>query len=254
MKERNRIMKRYGIIVIFVWLILGCASFGKGRELSPYAPVGIAYVVSNYDISWHGEEPAVSDGSNNPFSNLFNRRRDETKTKISRADELVNEADAILRDTLSRSEIAVFAEKETLVNSRSYAEAEKSRRLEGSGAIKAAGYDFIDFRDKTFPGKLAQETGINSVMYVTFKFAKVMASGIGKQGTMRAQAAMTTLLIDASGKTIYNKTRTLKSADKIPVSGGAYDPDELMELFRSVISDACYDFASVFMSESRTDL
>ncbi|MDR2757844.1 MAG: hypothetical protein LBB78_00520 [Spirochaetaceae bacterium] len=242
-------MRRYGIIVVFIGLILGCATWGKGRALSSYAPVGIVYVASNYDINWHGEEPAASD-ANYLFDNVFAKRRGEEKTKISKADELIDEADTTLRKILSDSGIAVFAEKETLINSRSYAEANINNRLEG-GSVKAEGYHFINFRDKTFPGKLAQETGINSTMYVTFSFTRLMASGIGKSGTMRAQVAMTALIIDASGKTIYNKTRTVKSADKVPVSGGFYDEDELMELFRAAISDACYDFVSVFTAQGR---
>jgi hypothetical protein len=78
-----------------------------------------------------------------------------------------------------------------------------------------------------------------------------MASGIGKRGTMRAQVAMTALIIDASGETLYNKTRTLKSADKISVAGGFYYEDELMELFRTAISDVCYDFVSIFTAPGR---
>jgi hypothetical protein len=241
-------MKRYGIIVVFVWIILGCATFGKGRELSSYAPVGIVYVASNYDINWHGEEPAVSDESNYLFDNIFSKRRAETMTRISKADGLVNEADTLLRKTLSDSGIAAFAEKESMINSRSYTEAKTNRRLERKEFVKAEGYRFINFRDKAFPGALARETGINSTMYVTFNFTKVMASGIGKRGTMRAQVATTALIIDASGKTLYNTTRTLKSADKISVSGGFYDEDELTELFRATISDACYDLVSVFTS------
>jgi hypothetical protein len=229
--------------------MMGCASFGKGRDLSPYAPVGIIYVASNYDINWHGEEPAVSDESEYLFDNLFNRRRSETSTKISKADALIDEADGMLRKILSGSGIAEFAEKETLINSRSYAEAEINDRLERSGTVKASGYRLINFRDKTFPGKLAQDTGIRSTLYVTFNFTKVMASGIGKRGTMRAQVGMTALIIDTGGKTIYNKTRTLKSADKISVAGGAYDEGELMELFRATIEDACYDLVAVFTAK-----
>ncbi|MDR2028545.1 MAG: hypothetical protein LBP93_03290, partial [Treponema sp.] len=224
-------MKRYGIIVVFIGLLMGCATFGKGRELSSYAPVGIVYVASNDDINWHGEEPTDAEESDYLFDNLFAKRRDAALTKISKADELVNEADTILRKSLSDFGAAVFAEKETLINSRSYAQARTNSRLEGGKYTKAGGYRFINYRDKTFPGSLAQETGINSTMYVTFNFTKVMASGIGKRGTMRAQVALTALIIDASGKTIYNKTRTLKSIDKISVSGGFYDEDELMELF-----------------------
>jgi hypothetical protein len=243
-------MRKYGIIVVFAGLIMGCASFGKGGSISSYAPVGIIYVASNHDINWHGEEPSTSDKSEYLMDNVFNRRREETATRISKADVLIDEADAMVREILSGSGIAEFAEKETLINARTYAEAEVNDRLERSGAVKAAGYRLINFRDKTFPGKLAQETGINSALYVTFTFTKVMASGIGKRGTMRAQVAMTALVIDTAGKTLYNKTQTLKSADKISVSGGFYDEEELMALFKTAISDACYDLAAVFTVKS----
>jgi hypothetical protein len=213
--------------------------------------VGIVYVVSNHDINWHGEEPTSSEESHYLMDNVFSRRRAETMIKISKADELVNEADTVFRKILSDSGIAVFTEKETLINARSYAEAEINSRLAAGNTVAAGGYRLINFRDKAFPGALARETGINCVMYVTFNFTKVMASGIGKTGTMRAQAALTALIIDASGKTLYNKTRTIKSADKIRVSGGFYEEDELMELFRSAISDACYDFVSVFAAPEK---
>jgi hypothetical protein len=223
---------------------MGCASLGSGGDLSPYAPVGIIYVASYYDINWHGEEPIVSDEY--LFDNIMSRRRAETATKISKADGLINEADTMLRNILSGAGIAAFAEKDALINSRAYAQAETSERLERTSPVKASGYRLINFRNKAFPGELARETGIKSAMYVTFNFTKVMASGIGKRGTMRAQVAMTTLITDASGKKLYNKTQTLKSADKISVAGGFYDEDELMELFRATISDACYDLVSIF--------
>jgi hypothetical protein len=221
------------------------------KDISSIIPVALVSVVSNYDINWYGEGPSLSNSVADSTGRLIKRalrRNNETAVKISTADGLINDADVILRDTASSVGIAVFMEKNEVLASRAYAEAEiNKRQANDEEIIQAEGYRFINNRDKAFAADLAAETGAGSCMYVTFEFTKLMASGIGKSGTMRAQVSMAVVIISAAGKTIYNRTHVATSADKISVALGTYQEDELMDLLRSAIYDACDEFFSQVM-------
>jgi hypothetical protein len=253
MKEGTiTVMKKYGLICFILMglcLCTGCASLLK-KDLSSIVPVAVVSVVSNYDINWYGEGPSLSSSvadSTGRFIRRTLRRDDTTAVKISKADALIDEADVILRDMTSETGDAIFMEKSDVLAARAYAGAEINKRQENDEEIvKAEGYRFINYRDKAFAADLAAETGAGSAMYVTFEFTKVMASGIGKTGTLRAQVSMGVVIISAAGKTLYNRTHVITSAGKIPVSGGTYQEDELMDLLRSAIFDACDDFLSQY--------
>jgi hypothetical protein len=59
---------------------------------------------------------------------------------------------------------------------------------------------------------------------------------------------MSVQIINRAGKTIYNRTHTLTSSEKIHVTTGSYNEAELMRLFYSAVSDVCYEFVAQFRS------
>ncbi|MDR1900682.1 MAG: hypothetical protein LBQ88_00165 [Treponema sp.] len=241
-------MKRLGFFVGFggVLLILsGCYTLDKTRDFSPYNPVGIVSVVSNYDINWIGEAPTVSSSVGDFLRKTVSGNIDETMVDISKADTLINDAELLIRENIAGSGLAVFMDKDTVLNAAAYLEAPESRRRDNETA-KAAGYRFIDYRNRKAAARIAEETGTQALMFVNFTFTKEMVSGISKNGNFRANVLMNVTITDRTGKMIYYKNFNTYSRKKIHVSWGSYSHDELMDIFKSAIAEACYFFLEGF--------
>jgi hypothetical protein len=220
--------------LLFAALATGCASM-QAADLSPYLPFGIVSIVSNNDIYWYGEGQLGTAPSD-----------DLAKTKYSKADQLINDADDILWNLFLRGFITTYDGEAQITGSDAYADAEIDRRLDNNKHVIASGYRYINFRDKAFAANLARERGVKGSVYISFDFAKQMASGIGKTGSCRALVETQVLIVNEAGKVVYRKTRFRTSEDKIPVSFGSYNHEELMGLFRTVIEDLYLEFLAEF--------
>jgi hypothetical protein len=209
-------------------------------------------VISNYDINWDGEGPSLqrslATNTGAFVKKALRRNNQETKVRISKADDLINEADLLLRGITADAGIAAFAAKDAVISSRAYAGARINPRQDNEDTVAAEGYRFVYFRDKAFPENLARETGAGSLMFVTFTFTKFMASGVAKNGALRAKVDMNVQIISAAGKNVFNRSFNLTSSEKIPVSGGFYEEPDMMQLFHSAVSDVCYEFIAQFNS------
>ena len=227
-------------------LLSACGGFPRARtrDFSAHAPLALVTVVSNQDIYWYGENAF---GSNNPLvTNIvrdqFGLRRAERETvRISDASELINEAEQMLRMVLSESDVFRLVDRELVINSASYiaAGSDTPRRAR---QIAAQGYRFIDHNDRQFAARLSQELGVNSLLFVTFDFNKEMASGFGKTGTCRARVRMETVLVDSSGRRLFRDEFNTISSDRISVRNGTYYHDEMIDLLREAIGEACLRF------------
>ncbi|MDR1374631.1 MAG: hypothetical protein LBJ24_06640 [Treponema sp.] len=245
-------MKYFAVLIMAFCLLMGCTTIQGGKDLASYSPVSIVSVVSNYDINWDGEGPSLERSLATNTGAFVKRalRRDDraTRVHISKADNLIDDADLILRGIAADAGIAVFAAKDDVVSSQAYASARINPRQDNEDTVAAEGYRFVYFRDKDFPGNLARETGAGSLMFVTFSFTKLAASGVARNGTMRAKVDMNVRIVSAGGKTIFNRSFNLASSEKIPVTGGYYEEPDLMQLFQSTVNDVCYEFAAQFKS------
>jgi hypothetical protein len=227
---------------------VGCAGFKYQREtaLSSHLPLGIVTVLSNYNIYWDDEDPGAS---NRP-------RKGETpeKTRVSRADVLIDDAEAILMQSFADVGITALVPKETIIESRAYANAKRYRPWNNKGMIPARGYQPVSYRDKEFAAALAAETGVKAGVYIAFDFSKSMASGVGKTGTFRTQLNMKVIVVDDTGRILYKRDRFVASDDSIRVSFRAFNQEELLDLFRSTVASACYLFIQEFASANSLSL
>jgi hypothetical protein len=240
-------MKRLGFFVAIGGLLIlsGCYTLDKTKDFTPYNPVGIVSVVSNYDINWMGEAATVSSPVSNFLRKTVGGKTDETLTVISKADTLINDAELSIREIIGGSGAVVFMDKDTVLNAASYLEAPEIRRTE---IAKANGYRFIDYRNKKAAAKIAGETGMQALMFVNFTFTKEMASGVGKNGDFRANVVMNVTVTDKTGKMLYYKNFNTSSR-KMHVSWGKYSHDELMDIFKPAIADACHLFLEGFVTD-----
>jgi hypothetical protein len=236
------------VTLILPGFCAGCAGLGYHREtdLSSHLPLGVVTVLSNYNIYWDDEDPGSSD---RPEKNETPER-----TRISRADALISDAEAILQQSFADAGIRAVVPKSAIIESQAYKNAKRRSAWANKRTVMAEGYEPIDYRDKNFAAALAEETGVRAGLYFIFDFSKAMSSGIGKSGTFRAQAYMTVVVVDATGKILYKQNRFVTSANKIPVSFRRFNQDELTDLFRSTIANACYLFIQEFAVANNLDV
>ena len=235
-------MKKALIIFLcagFVFFGTGCASSGDVL-LAQKDPIALVSVVSNWDINWKGEaslDPSIND----IFVNRL-LRRDPDLAYISNADELINTAELLFRNTVAASSLINLAEKDKVLLSGAYREAKTNRYQVNKGMTKPEGYRLVDYGDKNFHAAMAKETGLQRSLFVEFDFTTEMVSGLGKNGNGRANADMKIIVLDSHGKTLYRKVFTAWSRTSTKVSSGVYSGSELMNLFEEAIIEAVYDF------------
>jgi hypothetical protein len=227
-------LRKLWIGILFAALTTGCATT-KMVDFSPYLPFGIVSIASNYDIYWYGD------------GQLRGKPADDlTKTRYSKADQLINDADEILWNLFLRSFITDYDGEAQVTGSDAYAAAKIDRRLNDKKHTTPSSYRFISYRDKEFAAKLAEERGVKGGVYITFDFSKQMATGFGKSGSFRALIEMQVRIVNEMGKVVYRKNRSKTSDDKIRVSVGRYDHEEMMDLFRNVIEDLYLEYLAEF--------
>ena len=226
-------------IIAITLIALGCATTGKGAIFSG-TPIALVSVVSNYDINWKGEEPTSSSVVSDAIRRIM--RANEDWVIVTKADIIIDEAEEIIRSSLEKSPQVTLAPKEDVFNARSYNEARLNTNQANGQMVKPAGYRMVFHRDKNFFPNFAKETGIDKTLFITLDLTKEMSSGIGKNGSYRGRATMTVLLKDMRGKDLFNKIYEVPSRDNAKVTSGAYSQEELLELLRSAINDACLDF------------
>jgi hypothetical protein len=238
----------FAVALMSAGLCAGCAGLGYQREtdLGAHLPLGVVTVLSNYNIYWEDEDPGAS---NRPG-------KDETpaKTRISRADTLISDAEAILQQSFIDAGITAVVPKSVIIESQAYKNAKRNPAWNNKNTVLAEGYEPVNYRDKNFAAALAAETGVRAGLYFIFDFSKAMASGIGKSGTFRAQLYMQVVVVDAAGKALYKRDRFITSGEKIPVSSRYFNQDELIDLFRSAIANACYLFIQEFAVANDLDV
>jgi hypothetical protein len=234
-------MKKTGIVFFAAALLCifsGCASSTKAAILAQRDPIALVSVVSNGNIIWKDEESAAQES----FLNRRTLRNDPDLAVASSAADLIATAESLILDTINSSGLLSLADNQAVLRSRAYREARESRYQQGLSMVKPDGYKLVDFRDKNFFTALAAETGIGRSMFLEFKLNTGMATGFGKFGTCRAEMEMLVLILDARGKTLFNKSYTILGSETIRVSNGVYSESGLMALFESAFIDACYYF------------
>ena len=231
----------------FVLLVVGLVCFGTGcvtpetaTLLSQDDPIALVSVVSNWDINWKGEDPVNPRLIGSVARRALRANRD--MTLILNAEELINTAERLFRESMAELNLVNLAEKETVLRSRAYQEAQLNKYQVNRGAVTPTDYRLVDFRYKRLPQALAAETGIQRIMFLEFNFTKAMRSGFGKNGNGGAELDMRVLILDSKGKTLYSKTFALGSRSTIGVSNGIYSRSGLTELFETAIGDICYEF------------
>jgi hypothetical protein len=221
---------------------------GKGRDFSSYAPLGLVMVVSNKDVNWVGEQ--TFETQNNVVSsfvrNTLGLRKDEDLVYYTMADDLVDEADSILRKVITDGRVFRLVDKEQMLASVNTVMAKKKSAKAPAELIAAQGYRYLNYRDKQLAADFAREAQVKSLLYVTFTFNKEMISGFAKTGKARSRVLLDAALVNPAGKVLYHDQIETLSSERIAITTGAYAQDDLIDLVKEAIGEACYRFIWTF--------
>jgi hypothetical protein len=238
-------MKKIASILFLSALIAclasGCASVSSMKALAGTPRIAIVSVGSNGDIGWQGDEDSgggLVSGLGNLASNSGTKVNSETAALLSRADTLIDEAEAAFTAAMGRVRSTAILPKAAVLGSKAYAAAQEQELL-GLARLKPAGYRFVNGMDKKLASALKAETGADGIMSADFTFEKAMKTGIGKNGSMRAGVTLTISVLSASGKRVLGKTYYSASKKELPVLAGIYDPAALGQAFSEAIGLAC---------------
>ncbi len=235
------------IFIVSLLTLIGCSSTGSIKDVESINPVGVVSVISNGEITWYGEETENPGLLGKFLAKKINEAKDDdVSTLLSRADTLVNDADRYLMAALSKVDTISTVDKEVILGSKSYTNAEEDNMLVKTELILADGYKFVNYRDKDLASDLNEEIGIRGDIYIQFDFKKIVMSGVAKNGKVGVFVGLSAIIVNQDGKTVLIKSFTGKSESTIPVVAGIYDPRELMDLFPSVIEEVCESFVATF--------
>jgi hypothetical protein len=244
-----------GILLVFA----SCASKpkaapkSKGRDFSSHAPLGLVMVISNKDVNWVGEQTFQNQNTivSDFVRNTLGLRKDEDLVRFTLADDLVNEADSILRKVITDAGVFRLADKEqTLISVNTVMAAKKKSAKAPSDLIAAQGYRYLYYKDKQLAADFTREAGVKSLLYVTFEFNKQMISGAGKTGKARSRVLLDAALVSPAGKVLYHDQIETFSSENLAVTTGTYAQDELIDLVKEAIGEACYRFIWNFSGTS----
>ena len=224
--------------------IAGCASMSDRAALAKISHVGVVAVTSNGAIGWVGEQQS-SPGLFNLLSNSGNGPSSGTGGILSRADDLIADAEAALLDSLAKAGGVTLEGRDSVLSSRAYSRVEESG-THGLVLLKPRQYKFVQATDERLARSLASELGLDGCVQASFQLDKTMKTGIGKNGVMGAEVILSATVTDASGRMVFTKGYTRISKTDVPVVAGLYDPRNLHEAFKAAFAEVCGDFAADF--------
>jgi hypothetical protein len=225
---------------------------GKGRDFSSHAPLGLVMVVSNQDVNWVGETTFQNQNSiiSDFIRNTLGLRKDEDLVRFTLADDLVNDADSILRKALTDAGVFRLVDKDLMLTSINTVMAKKKKINAPANLIAAQGYRYLYYKDKQIAAELTREAGVKTLLYVTFEFNKEMLSGFAKTGKARSRVLLDAALVNSAGKVLYHDQIETFSSENIAITSGAYAQNDLIDLVKEAIGEACYRFVWDFNGTS----
>ena len=214
-------------------------------DLSLYTPVAIMTMYSNPGVPWY-EERNGSNGAQQTdegiltgaVNRMLNKQNPETATAQSRIDG----ASALFSERLRDAGIAVI-DPTTLKNCTAYKNTGKTFFDYLGNTLPAAGYDALTSSNKRLNRAMCAESGAKSVLYVSFRFQKVLVKdGVRNKG-VAARVVMQVYGTDDAGKKLINRDYIAVSADYAElVRSSTWDKEKLCALFPAAIARVITNF------------
>lgn len=224
------------LLLSFCAALFGCASTGSLKNIADVSPTAMLSVMSNNDITWHGEKQE----SHGLLGNFLEKKVDEVTGE--NALDLLPLAETTLRAALKKSGFEVL-EAAAVINSDAYKKAKEDALAKNSGLIVPEGYRYIPMKNKDIVSSLSAGTGVKSGIHVNFNFQKMMSTGVAKNGIAKACVSMNFFVVNPDGKTIFQKSYFASSQETFAIVASVYNPKSLMALFPDAITQVCEKLA-----------
>ena len=241
------IMKKT-VLFLSCLALAGCASLSNREALAELSNVGVISVTCNAEIGWYGEEKSsggLLGGAMNLLSNSGKEADAATSAVLSRADALIDIAEADLLDALSKAGGVHLRDRSSVISSAAYSKANEGG-MTGMVLLKPPSYKFVDYNNAAFTKSMASELDLDACIQASFQLDKTVKTGVAKNGVMGAMVSLSVTVFDKSGKVVFSKSYNKIGTENLPVAAGIYDPLALQEAFKNTIAAACGDFAADF--------
>lgn len=240
---KNTIIAAAGTIILGTALG-SCAS--SAVKMAENQPVAIMTVYGNRGVPWSTETDGSSNNSSTyetmqedegALTGLVNRIINRKNPEDELAQDRIDFASAELERHLAESGIELVS-SEKIHKSGAYKKGVKSFLNYVESRLPAQGYDAIASSSSKLNKMIVQETGAQSLLYVSFRFEKQpLLNGVHTEG-VSARVELSVYAANAKGKTIANKKYVAISRDAAPASHKDYDKEKLCSLFEDTTSAA----------------
>ncbi|MBR4598990.1 MAG: hypothetical protein IKO39_02950 [Treponema sp.] len=225
--------------------LYGCAS--TPQNLKDFSPVAIMTVYSNPSVPWYDEKTNSESVEDGILSGAVNRLINKKNPEHEERQERINQASALLSEKMREFGLEVI-DPTTNKDCSSYKEAGSGITDYLGNTVPAQGYEAITSSNGKRNRNMCRESGAKSVLYVNFRFQKVMAKeGVHNKG-VAARLVMSVFGTDSSGKKIISKEYKAVSegyADLIKSSN--WDKEKVLSFYPDLEEQIITQFLTEFV-------
>ncbi len=228
-----------------------CAS--TPANLRDYSPVAVMTVYSNPSVPWFDEKSkteSVEDGIlSGAINRLINKKNPETEKEA--VQERIDYAGQLLSARIRDFGMEAIT-PESNPDCSAYKNAGKTFSDYLGNTVPAAGYEAIASSNGKMNRMICKETGAKSVIYVNFRFQKVMVKDGVRNTGVAPRVAMTVFATDNTGKKIISKEYSAISEDYTDlIKSSEWDKEKVVSQFPALSDKVITQFLSEFsVSES----
>lgn len=218
-------------------ICLSCISSLFAKPFNPQSPAAVVSVIANNEINWEGEA-AKSGGLLGSMAKKDSLDNDDEESLLLKGftTPLMKDAVAAVYEVFAEEGIELIDEA-SVIGSNAYANAEDNKMYKMAMNITADGYKLIGLKDSSIKD-ISAEVGAASIIIVNFKIEKMIAKGVGKNGTMTACVTAIIDFCDTNGKSLKNVNGFAKGTETIDVKMDKYDALGLAAMYPAVFRDA----------------
>ncbi|MBQ4378109.1 MAG: hypothetical protein II821_02790 [Treponema sp.] len=182
--------------------LYGCAS--TPQNLKEFSPVAVMTVYSNQSVPWYNEKTGKESVEDGILSGAVNRLINKENPEYEERQERINYAGRLLSEKMREAGLEVI-DPATNKDCSAYRNAGSSFADYLGNTVPAEGYEAFTSSNGKINRTVCRETGAKSVLYVNFRFQKVMLQeGVHDKG-VAARVVMSVFGTGSDGKKIINK-------------------------------------------------
>ncbi|MBQ9623293.1 MAG: hypothetical protein IJP90_10170 [Treponema sp.] len=223
-------------------------------DLKSYSPVAIVTVYSNPSVPWYDEKSggeSVEDGIlSGTVNRMINKKNPETEKEAAQS--RIDYASELLSQRMKDFGLEVVdpdEHKDCVV----YKDTESTFYDYLKNTVPAKGYNAITNSNGKINRLVCKETGAQSVLYVNFRFQKVMLKdGVRNKG-VAARLVMSVFGTDSNGKKIINKEYNAVSSDYTDlIKSSDWDKEKLVSFFPELENQLIINFLTDFTNNAES--